>query len=58
MFDRILDQPVAIRGYPLPWITRNGNTIGGDYEIASVSCDVDLLDDVLKLDGVRWIGYI
>ena len=33
ILDRILDQPVRPRGYPLPWVTRNGSTIGGDYDM-------------------------
>jgi hypothetical protein len=31
--DDVLDQPVNPTGYPLPWRQRNGNTIGGDYEM-------------------------
>ncbi len=27
----VADQPAEPEGYPLPWITRNGNVIGGDY---------------------------
>ena len=29
----VADQPAEPEGYPLPWITRNGNAIGGDYEM-------------------------
>ncbi|MFT6863524.1 MAG: hypothetical protein ACJAVK_002085 [Akkermansiaceae bacterium] len=29
----VADQPTEPEGYPLPWITRNGNTIGGDYDM-------------------------
>ncbi len=29
----VSDQPTEPEGYPLPWITRNGSTIGGDYEM-------------------------
>jgi len=29
----VADQPTQPEGYPLPWITRNGSAIGGDYEM-------------------------
>jgi len=31
--DDVLDQPAQPPGYPLPWITRSGGTIPGDFEM-------------------------
>jgi hypothetical protein len=31
--DDILNQPANPPGYPLPWVQRNGGTIGGDYDM-------------------------
>jgi hypothetical protein len=48
ILDRILDQPVQPRGYPLPWITRSGAAIGGDYEM-----DPDVVGSVYSREELK-----
>jgi hypothetical protein len=46
--DDVLNQPAQPPGYPLPWRSRNGNTIPGDFQM-----DPDVIGSVYTRDELK-----